>query len=37
MVSGCALPQNALRHDDSCFVNFWREFKNSAVVCAKQS
>ena len=37
MVSECALPQNALWHDDSCFVNFWREIKNNSVLCAKLS
>ena len=31
------LSQNAVQHDRSCVVNFWREYKNSAYWCAKQS
>ena len=31
------LCQNALQHDDSCAVNFWRETKNSANWCAQHS
>ena len=37
MVNGQTLPQNAMQHDDSCVVNFWRVNKISANWCAQQS
>ena len=37
MVNESTLSQNAVQHDRSCVVNFWREYKNSAYWCAKQS
>ena len=37
MVNGYILPQNAMQHDDSCIVNFWREYEISANWCAQQS
>ena len=30
-------PQNAMQHDDSYVVNFWRVNKNSANWCTQQS
>ena len=37
MVNGLTLPKNALQHDDSCVVNFWRVNKDSVNWCAQQS